>query len=55
MVPSERLICAASGMAGVRACVCVDSTKVQANKGGGVERKKVNFVEPSVEKKVNNS
>jgi hypothetical protein len=40
----------------VRACVCVDSTKVQANKGGGgVERKKVNYVEPSVGKKVNNN
>ena len=60
MVPSERLICAGSGMAGcvracVRASVCVDSTKVQANKGGGVGRKKVNYVEPSVKKKVNNS
>lgn len=57
MVPSERLICAGSGMAGcVRACVCVDLTKVRANKGGGgVERKIVNYVEPSVKKKVNNN
>jgi hypothetical protein len=43
----------------VRGCVCVDSTKVQANKGGGggggVERKIVNYVEPSVKKKVNNN